>query len=103
MTGPELDGREVADVDALASQQFSDRHAAFILDLPREQRSAAFLRHWTLCEALLKATGKGLQASMPQLSFKSEIGAPVRAFNRFWHVHTILLYPGVVGAIAFSS
>ena len=54
---------------AIADRFFSPREVAWLGALPASARAAGFLRLWTLKEAFIKATGKGLTQNLAAFSF----------------------------------
>lgn len=53
----------------IAGRYFSPAEVALMRSRPREQHGATFFRLWTLKEALIKATGEGLQRPLDSFSF----------------------------------
>jgi 4'-phosphopantetheinyl transferase len=71
-------GSEIGvDVEALsrnpdldvADRFFSPREVAILRAMPRARQPETFLRFWTLKEALIKATGEGLNRALDSFSF----------------------------------
>jgi 4'-phosphopantetheinyl transferase len=87
--------RAVRDAAALAARYFAPEEARELANLPEEMRSDAFLRCWTLKEAVLKATGEGL--SQPLDSFRVA-GAPAG-----WSLHALEPGTGYLGALAAKT
>lgn len=58
----EMKGRVIGDAVALAEAAFHPNEALALAALPEQGREEAFLRLWTVREALLKAMGTGLSA-----------------------------------------
>jgi 4'-phosphopantetheinyl transferase len=56
----------------LADHYFAPEEARFVTDLAPEERPSAFYRLWTLKEAYLKATGRGLAAALDSFAFSLE-------------------------------
>jgi 4'-phosphopantetheinyl transferase len=59
--------RAVEDLDAPEAGVLGSAERAVLLELPEQQRDAAFMRYWTRKEAVLKATGDGLVLPMAAL------------------------------------
>jgi 4'-phosphopantetheinyl transferase len=55
---------------ALADRYFAPAEAADIAGLPRVQQRDRFLRYWTLKEAYIKATGRGLSQALDAFAFE---------------------------------
>jgi 4'-phosphopantetheinyl transferase len=87
--------RAVRDAAALAARYFTPEEAGELATLPEDLRSDAFLRAWTLKEAVLKATGKGLTQALD--SFRVA-GAPAG-----WSLHALEPAPGYLGALAVQA
>ena len=87
--------RAVGDAAALAARYFAPEEAGELATLPEDMRSDAFLRCWTLKEAVLKGTGKGL--SQPLDSFRVA-GAPAG-----WSLHALEPGPAYLGALAVQA
>jgi 4'-phosphopantetheinyl transferase len=64
----------MADMLELARGHFSIPEIATLESLPREERSAAFLRIWTRKEALLKALGAGLSMQLESVTMNDAVG-----------------------------
>ncbi|WP_319532595.1 4'-phosphopantetheinyl transferase superfamily protein [uncultured Cohaesibacter sp.] len=58
--------RDIA-IDRLARDVLTHRERTLIAKLPKDRQKAAFISHWTLKEASLKATGIGLNVELPSL------------------------------------
>lgn len=56
--------RPIGDVVELAAEQFAEAELYALRRAPENDRTALFLRHWTLKEAALKAIGVGIAAGM---------------------------------------
>lgn len=85
-------------VDALrlARRFCATEEYAWLSGLPAAQQSAAFLRLWTLKEAVSKATGLGLQAGFQDFVCRPDTMtvtfAPESAFrNLHWYLYTMVL------------
>ena len=63
------------DVEALATSVFLPGECALIRSLPPAQKVEAFFKGWTIKEAYVKATGRGL-AAMEQVEVTLSPGAP---------------------------
>lgn len=85
----EVRGRELGDVCALAERAFHPREAAALKSLPERGREEAFLRLWTVREALLKAMGTGLAAPREMID-ASPVLAGVQSLQwNGWSVTTV--------------
>lgn len=56
----------------VADSYFVDREVAWLTALPKARQAEGFLRLWTLKEAFIKATGKGLTQSLSSFGFDVE-------------------------------
>ena len=78
-------------VQEIADRYFSEEEAAWLSQCSDEQRNTAFTELWTLKEALLKAIGIGLSASLKKVSFRFghyariEFSAPFTFRPNEWH------------------
>jgi len=58
------------DIDLkVADRYFTQQEVAWLADLPEKERARGFLRLWTLKEAFIKATGKGLTQDLDSFWF----------------------------------
>ena len=62
------------DALGLATRYFTNAERAAIAEAPEAERLAVFYRHWVAKEAFVKATGRGLSASLR--SFEIELAGP---------------------------
>jgi len=96
------------EVEDLASRFFSKHEVRHLRALPQEQRLRGFFDCWTLKEAVIKATGRGL--SVPLHAFDVTVGPerPARvvgvreeALHRgCWSLWPLSPAPGYAGAVA---
>ncbi len=56
-----------------------------------------FFQYWTIKESVIKADGRGLQMSLPDLLIKDRV---VSYHDKFWHYQQTSIGPGYCGAIA---
>jgi 4'-phosphopantetheinyl transferase len=66
------------DVAPIAARFFAPPEAAALRALPAAARRRRFFDYWTLKEAYLKATGRGLSGSLSRFAFELAAGAPIR-------------------------
>ena len=99
--------RNVPDAVGLAQRFFSAREQSLFRALPAEEVQACFLRAWTRKEAVLKATGRGVQSldccevsfgATEPVSVVSLDGDP--AAKDRWLLHAWEPEPGFVAAMA---
>jgi 4'-phosphopantetheinyl transferase len=62
---------------SIASRFFTKREAKAIQDCPPDERAQLFFQYWTLKEAYLKATGKGLHQSLDSIEFRVADAQPI--------------------------
>lgn len=86
----EVRGRALGDVCALAERAFHPDEAAALEALPEQGREEAFLRLWTVREALLKAMGTGLAAPREMID-ASPVLAGVQSLQ--WSGWTVTTVP----------
>jgi 4'-phosphopantetheinyl transferase len=95
-------------VEALAGSVFSPRERAVFAQVAPRMRREVFLRGWTRKEAILKATGRGLAISPPEVEV---LLAPDSIMRRQavltccgsrWQVETVLPAPGYLGTVALA-
>lgn len=75
--------REKADLPLVAREQFSQAEQAEIAALAAERRLEGFYRAWTAREALVKATGEGLNAHLARLRVCVDPARPARLLAGF--------------------
>lgn len=66
------------DVEGVASRYFTERETGYITAGQGEKRLERFLEVWTLKEAFLKATGRGLSQPLDAISFDLEENETIR-------------------------
>jgi len=99
--------RRVPDALGLAQRFFSPREHALLRDVPAEQLQPCFFRAWTRKEAVLKATGRGVQSlDCCEVTFLDGEEARVLSLDgdstagARWRLHTWEPAPGFVAAVA---
>lgn len=100
--------RGARDVLALAQRFFAPQEVQALRALPAADRALAFLRLWTLKEALLKAEGRGLAYGLHRVVLELGESAPVlREFGdeslASWQLQELSLEPEWVSAIAWRG
>jgi 4'-phosphopantetheinyl transferase len=70
--------RRVGDWQALAARVLSARERLALAALPPEAQTVGFLRAWTIKEACLKATGRGLTDDLDRLETEVNPALPAR-------------------------
>jgi 4'-phosphopantetheinyl transferase len=103
--------RAVEDASSLARRYLAPEEALALAALPPESRSEAFLRCWTLKEAVLKATGEGLSRSLDSFRVAFAPGDSARLLDLpglhgpagSWSLHELAPASGYVGAVAVRS
>ena len=98
--------RELPDADELASRMFPLQDAELIVRLPQPRQSTRFLQQWVLREAVLKATGEGLQGRMRMADltirhFKPEMA--VESQGQRWRLFSFAPSPTVTGGMAIAN
>ena len=96
------------DVLVLARRFFAPREAQALAAMSADDRSQAFLRLWTVKEAVLKAHGRGLAYGLHRVVVELEGDGPaLRQFDgesaAAWQVRELSLDPGWLGAIAWRG
>jgi 4'-phosphopantetheinyl transferase len=100
--------RPLADADALARRFLSPAEAGTVLEAAPAERNVAFLRTWTRKEAVLKASGHGLDIDTRLVEVGSgpddRVGTigPAAGAARF-HVLSLHLPPPWIGALAVAG
>lgn len=89
---------------AVADQFFSPKEVAWLYSLAELERVEGFVRLWTLKEAFIKATGKGLWANLNAFSFdvlppRIEFSVGLPEYAAEWWFEQRLLDGGFVAAI----
>jgi len=103
--------RSVMDVQQIARRFFSPSESAFILNLPDEEKTAAFFRGWTAKEAYLKATGDGLSGSLDKIEVSLLPNEPVRLVKiddnaqiaAQWRLHSLIPATNYVATLAVEG
>jgi 4'-phosphopantetheinyl transferase len=100
------------DVDALSRRFFAATEADALDALPEAIRAAAFVRLWTLKEAVLKALGEGLAFGLDRVAFALEgAGLPTglaalageAGASDAWQLALLEPAPGFLGALAWRG
>lgn len=102
---PRRAGRNVL---ALAQRFFAPAEADALGALPADERAAAFLRLWTVKEAVLKAQGRGLAYGLHRVVVQLDGSAATRAHLDAdsvgaWQVRELALDPHWVAALAWRG
>lgn len=102
---PRRAGRNVL---ALARRFFAPAEADALGSLPADERAAAFLRLWTVKEAVLKAQGRGLAYGLHRVVVHLDRSAAARAHldadsAGAWQVRELALDPDWVAALAWRG
>jgi 4'-phosphopantetheinyl transferase len=103
--------RVVADAAALAARYLAPQEARELAALPTGEQAEAFLRCWTLKEAVLKATGEGLSRALGSFRVGVAPGEPARLLDlpeslgsaEHWSLHELEPAQGYLGAVAVRS
>jgi 4'-phosphopantetheinyl transferase len=102
--GADVESLENAGGDplAVAAGVCSARELRRLIALPARRRCAAFVRMWTMKEAVLKATGLGLRVPPESVTVDPELrfGDGLRDDTSRWHLVTARATPRHVTAIA---
>ncbi len=95
-----------------------EQELALVLAAPPEQRDEAFLRHWTVKEAYVKALGTGIAAGLRRVGVRDALTTPVLAAGAgphlaggapdggrtpAWSVQRFDPCAGVVGAVVVAG
>jgi 4'-phosphopantetheinyl transferase len=81
----------------------TDEELHSVAALPPTERAEAFLRHWTVKEAYLKAVGTGLSAGLRTVSVDGALTAPRIAADGEWSVQRFDPRPGYLGAVVAAG
>src|SRR5690606_2108914 len=101
--------REIPAALRLARRFFAPAEYAHLSSLPPAERAVAFLHYWTCKEAILKATGKGLNRPLSSFSIRLGGSGPVLdglvdgGGDKEWSLHRLSLPDGYIGAIALQG
>ncbi len=85
-----------------------EQELALVLAAPAERRDEAFLRHWTVKEAYVKALGTGIAAGLRRVGVRDALTTPAPAVGAAadagdWSVQRFDPCPGVVGAVVVAG
>lgn len=80
-------GERRHDPQALANRHFTDNEARSLASLSDSDRNPAFLRHWVLKEAWLKATGQGIAGGLQSVELLDSGGVALHSidYGNNWH------------------
>ena len=103
--------RRIKDADELVARFFSRRESALFRKLADAEKPAAFFNLWTRKEALLKATGEGIGASLSAVEVSFLPGEPARLLAiagdvrsaAGWSVPELAPAKGYIGAVAIQA
>jgi 4'-phosphopantetheinyl transferase len=101
----ELAGRRAAERTIRRALTDDERRAIDALDSP-DARAEAFLRHWTVKEAYVKALGTGLSTGLNTVAVADALTAPrlvVADGADRWSVQRFDPRPGVIGAVVVAG
>ncbi len=101
-------GRELKRPSSLAQRSFSAPEAEWLLALPTAEQTKAFFELWTRREALVKAVGGSLFASLRDLELDPQTGKPLRLPESWpspesWNLRNLNLPDGLIAALAAPS
>ncbi len=91
---------------AVLRRALDDRELALVLTLPEESREEAFLRHWTVKEAYVKALGTGLATGLRSVAVRDALTAPALvddADGTPWSVQRFDPRPEAIGAVVVAG
>ena len=93
--------REIDDMETIVRRYFSPLEYAAWCAQPHSARQQAFFRLWTRKEAVLKATGEGLQRSLSSFTVSCDMPPELLApAPPAWSLHDLAEPAGYVGAVA---
>ena len=103
--------RDIEHAPRLVERFFSPRESALFQALPADRQPAAFFNLWTRKEALLKATGEGLSASLRQVEVSFLPGEAARLLAvagdeeeaAHWTLRELAPAANFVGAVAVRA
>jgi len=91
------------DYELLAKRYFTPREYAALEKLPEAQRKRAFFTCWTCKEAVAKATGEGLFASLGKLEVAASPGLAIAKNIGDWALYGLKIDDNYVAAAAIST
>lgn len=102
--------RPLSNMKAIAARFFSEAEYQAIQAFPLDEQNAGFFKFWTMKEAYLKATGKGL-AGLREVRMTGDamaVGCPediviADAFDKPWSIKPLHPDPGYAAAVAVSG
>lgn len=103
--------RAVLDMERVAMRCFACEETNDFLELPRAQRTRAFLAAWTRKEAYVKAIGEGLRVPLDEICVTLRPEDPPRIVHiggyrstaRRWRIHSFELSERFLGALAYRG
>ncbi|MEE3717777.1 4'-phosphopantetheinyl transferase superfamily protein [Tumidithrix elongata RA019] len=102
----ECQQRPIEDVEQLAQRFFSRQESERLRSLPPQEQQELFLQIWTLKEAYLKATGKGLvDLERVQTDWQGErlVGLVFPDREQTWQAHQFQPQPDYVAALVVGG
>jgi 4'-phosphopantetheinyl transferase len=102
---------DVSDAMQITRQFFAPGEVRAFEQMPAEEKMSAFFRCWTRKEAIIKATGEGLQRDLNdfEVSLESVAVAPLIHCDETlgqpsdWEIHSFVPTTGYIGAIAIRD
>jgi 4'-phosphopantetheinyl transferase len=101
--------RPLSNMESITRRYFSKAETKKILDLPPSERHSEFFKCWTIKEAYLKATGKGLsglqEIQIPWDEKKPHVNDIVvtDASSKIWSLYPLYPTPDYVAAFAVEG
>ncbi|MCX7571083.1 4'-phosphopantetheinyl transferase superfamily protein [Tumebacillus sp. DT12] len=104
-------GRDLSDMEMIVERFFSQGEIDVLLNLPQEQRHAAFYECWSRKEAYLKALGSGLAQPLGSFTVTLAPGEPARLLDvvddpaevRRWGMQELDVHPEYGAAICVEG
>lgn len=96
-------GRRIS--SGLMRRVLDEHELALVLATPAGRREEAFLRHWTVKEAYVKALGSGLSSGLRAVGVRDAATTPILAGapGARWSVQRCDPRPGIVGAVVAAG
>lgn len=93
--------RKIGNISQLTEDYFTPNEASWINTYPESMLETVFFSIWSKKEAIVKATGQGLNIQLNTFDILSK--SPITLSGDNWYLNPIPIFDDCVSAIAFNS